>query len=61
MTVLPSLPNRTGATSVPGQRRTQLPMLAEQVEVVVGVDFHKHTHTAAVVGAATPLALSSPR
>lgn len=28
-------------------------MLAERVEVVVGVDTHKHTHTAAVVTAAT--------
>jgi transposase len=30
-----------------------MPMLAEAVEVVVGVDTHKHTHTAAVVCAAT--------
>ena len=28
-------------------------MLADQVEVVIGVDTHKHTHTAAVVRAAT--------
>jgi transposase len=28
-------------------------MLAELVEVVIGVDTHKHTHTAAVVAAAT--------
>ena len=28
-------------------------MLAELVEVVIGVDTHKHTHTAAVVVAAT--------
>ena len=28
-------------------------MLAEAVEVVIGVDTHKHTHTAAVVAAAT--------
>jgi transposase len=28
-------------------------MLAELVEVVIGVDTHKHTHTAAVVTAAT--------
>ena len=28
-------------------------MLAEQVEVVIGVDTHKHTHTAAVVAATT--------
>ena len=30
-----------------------MPMLAEQVEVVIGVDTHKHTHTAAVLAAAT--------
>ena len=28
-------------------------MLAEIVDIVVGVDTHKHTHTAAVVRAAT--------
>lgn len=28
-------------------------MLAERVEIVIGVDTHKHTHTAAVVTAAT--------
>ena len=28
-------------------------MLAELVEIVIGVDTHKHTHTAAVVTAAT--------
>jgi hypothetical protein len=28
-------------------------MLADTVELVIGVDTHKHTHTAAVVGAAT--------
>jgi transposase len=32
-------------------------MLAEQVEVVIGVDTHKHTHTAAVVSTATGAAL----
>lgn len=30
-----------------------MPMLAELVEVVIGVDTHKHTHTAAVVTAGT--------
>jgi len=30
-----------------------MPMLAELVEVVIGVDTHKDTHTAAVVTAAT--------
>ena len=28
-------------------------MLADLVELVIGVDTHKHTHTAAVVAAAT--------
>ena len=28
-------------------------MLADSVELVIGVDTHKHTHTAAVVVAAT--------
>jgi transposase len=28
-------------------------MLSETVDVVIGVDTHKHTHTAAVVQAAT--------
>ncbi len=32
-------------------------MLAEQVEVVIGVDTHKHTHTAAVVTASTGAAI----
>ena len=33
-------------------------MLAELVEVVIGVDTHKHTHTAAVVTAATGAVLA---
>jgi transposase len=33
-------------------------MLAEQVEVVIGVDTHKHTHTAAVVAALTGAVLA---
>jgi hypothetical protein len=32
-------------------------MLAERVEIVIGVDTHKHTHTAAVVTAATGAAV----
>lgn len=36
-----------------------MPMLAELVEVVIGVDTHKHTHTAAVVVAATGARSSS--
>jgi transposase len=34
-------------------------MLADSVEVVIGVDTHKQTHTAAVVAAATGHALAS--
>lgn len=34
-------------------------MLAEIVDVVIGVDTHKHTHTAAVVNAATTAALEN--
>jgi transposase len=30
-----------------------MPILADLVEVVIGVDTHKHTHTAAVVAAAS--------
>ena len=33
-------------------------MLADSVEVVIGVDTHKHTHTAAVVAAATGAGVS---
>src|ERR1700712_3291823 len=33
-------------------------MLAEQVEVVIGVDTHKHTHNAAVVAAASGAVLA---
>ena len=35
-----------------------MPMLAEQVDVVIGVDTHKDTHTAAVVTAATGAVLA---
>ena len=34
-------------------------MLADSVEVVIGVDTHKQTHTAAVLAAATGQALAS--
>ena len=34
-------------------------MLADQVDVVIGVDTHKHTHTAAVVTAVTGAALET--
>ena len=30
-----------------------MPMLADEVDVVIGVDTHKHTHSAAVVLAGT--------
>jgi transposase len=33
-------------------------MLADLVDVVIGVDTHKHTHTAAVVAAATGATLA---
>ena len=35
-----------------------MPMLAELVDVVIGVDTHKHTHTAAIVLAATGAVLA---
>jgi transposase len=34
-------------------------MLADLVELVIGVDTHKHTHTAAVVAATTGASSSS--
>jgi hypothetical protein len=34
-------------------------MLADSVEVVIGVDTHKHTHTAAVVAAVTSRTLAT--
>ena len=34
-------------------------MLADTVELVIGVDTHKHTHTAAVVAAATGVVVTS--
>ena len=47
-------PVRTNpVTSTSGQTVNAMPMLAEVVELVIGVDTHKHTHTAAVVAAAT--------
>jgi hypothetical protein len=52
VTVLPS-PHRTGTCCVPTVRRERMSMLAELLEVVIGVDTHKDTHTAAVVDART--------
>ena len=34
-------------------------MLADSAEVVIGIDTHKHTHTVAVVAAATGQAVAS--
>ena len=36
-------------------------MLAELVDVVIGVDTHKHTHTAAVITAATGAVVEAQR
>lgn len=53
ITVLPySEPDRN-RTSVPGKEKNAVTMLADLVDVVIGVDTHKHTHTAAVITAAT--------
>ncbi|WP_222131277.1 hypothetical protein [Pseudonocardia sp. C8] len=35
-----------------------MPVLAELVDVVIGVDTHEHTHTAAVVAASTGAVLA---
>lgn len=35
-----------------------MPVLADQVEIVIGVDTHKHTDTAAVVSVATGAVLA---
>ena len=52
ITVLPiSEPDRNPRPVL--ARRERMTMLAELVDVVIGVDTHKHTHTAAVVDAAT--------
>jgi hypothetical protein len=52
ITVLPiSVPDRKLTFDV--QRRNAVPMLAELVDHVIGVDMHKHTNTAAIVSAAT--------
>jgi transposase len=52
VTVLPSPPGPETDTSLPA-RDERMAMPAEPVDVVVGVDTHKHTHTAAVVSAST--------
>ena len=37
-----------------------MPVLADLVDTVIGVDPHKHTHTAVIVAAATGKKLASP-
>jgi transposase len=53
VTVLPISDLDRNHTSVPGKEKNAMPSLAEVVDVVIGVDTHKHTHTAAVVDATT--------
>lgn len=45
--------NRTGTQRPCPNRSNAMNMLSETVDVIIGVDTHKHTHTAAVVRAAT--------
>src|SRR3954449_7698769 len=52
VTVLPS-PHRTGTIRVRSLAGERMSMLADIVEVVIGVDTHKDNHTAAVVDART--------
>ena len=56
ITVLPNLRPGPETTSAPGQGEnaaSSLTDLREVVDVVIGVDTHVHTHSAAVVDAAT--------
>src|SRR4051794_36029716 len=46
-------PRSTGPATPSDQRSSIMPTLADTVDVVIGVDPHKHTHTAAIVGADT--------
>jgi transposase len=57
ITVLPNSEPDRNHTSVPGKEKNAVTMLAELVDVVIGVDTHKHTHTAAVVTASTGAAV----
>jgi transposase len=57
VTVLPNSEPDRNRTSVPGKEKNAVTMLADLVDVVIGVDTHKHTHTAAVVTAATGAAV----
>ena len=45
-------PDRNRPTSLPAKEK-RMESLADLVEVVIGVDTHKHTHTAAIVVAST--------
>lgn len=50
----PAVSDRTGTFTFPRiKEMNAMPSLAEVVGVVIGVDTHKHTHTAAVVDART--------
>jgi hypothetical protein len=53
VTVLPCVGPDRPVHVVSGHRVNAMAMLAEGVELVIGVDTHKHTHTAAVVTATT--------
>jgi transposase len=57
VTVLPNSEPDRNRTSVPGKEKNAVTMLADLVDVVIGVDTHKHTHTAAVITAATGAAV----
>lgn len=57
ITVLPNSEPDRNRTSVPGKEKNAVTMLADLVDVVIGVDTHKHTHTAAVVTASTGAAV----
>jgi hypothetical protein len=52
-------PGPAPTTSSPGKEDNAMAMLADSVEVVIGVDTHKHTHTAAVLAAAIGQTLAS--
>jgi hypothetical protein len=58
VTVLPA-PNRDRDLYVPPGRENAMSMRAELVDVVIGVDTHADTHTAAVLTAATGAVLAT--
>jgi transposase len=59
ITVLPCSAGPVPTASRPATEQHAMPMLADIVEVVIGVDTHKHTHTAAIVQAATGTQLAA--